>query len=109
MNRLLPAALGNLLLAFGLAACAAPMPHASPQSAGTEPAPPAAGACNADSLSWAIGQVADDALVERARTEAGAQSVRMLRPGIMITREFNAARLNVRVDNERKVISTSCG
>jgi hypothetical protein len=35
--------------------------------------------------------------------------VRVLRPGMVITREFNGARLNIRVDNEHKVLSVSCG
>jgi hypothetical protein len=28
---------------------------------------------------------------------------------MMVTREFNGDRLNIRVDNERKVLATSCG
>jgi hypothetical protein len=35
--------------------------------------------------------------------------VRVLRPGVMVTQEFNGMRLNIRVDTERKVLATSCG
>jgi hypothetical protein len=56
-----------------------------------------------------MGQVADDALIERARTGAGAATVRVLRPGMVITNDHDATRLNLRIDNERKVLSYSCG
>jgi hypothetical protein len=109
MNRPLPVALGSVLLALSLAACAAAPQQGQPQPTADDPAVIRAGACDAKTLSWALGQLADDALIERARSEAGAQTVRMLRPGVMITREFNATRLNIRVDNDRKVLATSCG
>ena len=117
MTRALPASLATVFLALSLSACAAPQPSAQPASAVADPVaapiadpvPDPARVCNAAGLSWTIGQLVDDALVERATREAGAQSVRMLRPGIMITQEFKATRLNIRVDGERKVITTSCG
>ena len=109
MNRPLPVALSSLLLALSLSACAASPSQEQPPSTGGDPVDTRTGACDASTLSWAVGQVADDALVERARNEAGAQSVRVLRPGMMITREFNATRLNIRIDTERKVLATSCG
>jgi hypothetical protein len=104
---LFTSALAASLLGVALSSCAAsPRPDAS---APVATAPAADRQCDASTLGWAVGQVADDALVERARTEAGAQSVRVLRPGMMVTREFNGTRLNIRVDNERKVLATSCG
>ena len=109
MNRPLPLALSSVLLALSLSACAASPQQGPPPPTGADPAEPPAGACDATPLSWAVGQVADEALIERARNEAGAQTVRVLRPGMMVTREFNAMRLNIRVDTERKVLATSCG
>jgi hypothetical protein len=109
MNRPLPVVLASLLCTLSLAACAATPRPSQLQSTGGDPTGTRAAVCDATSLSWTIGKVADDALVERARSDAGAQTVRMLRPGVMITNEFNATRLNIRVDNDRKVITTSCG
>src|SRR4249919_2238169 len=109
MNPSLRIAFVPALLALSLSACAASPPVPPLASADEQGADAPAGACDASSLGWAVGQVADDALVERARKEAGAALVRVLRPGMMVTREFNATRLDIRVDNERKVLATSCG
>jgi len=107
MNIAFPSFLA-VVLAVGASGCSAqpakPAPAAVPDSAKAS-----AGSCDASSLGWTIGQVADDALVERARTESHSDSVRVLRPGMMVTREYNGARLNLRVDNERKVLAYNCG
>jgi hypothetical protein len=97
-----------LLMVLALSACAAPAREV------TTAAPPGtnhprAGACDARKLSWTLGLVADDALIERSRMESGATTVRVLRPGMMITNEVNPARLNLRIDNARKVLVYSCG
>jgi hypothetical protein len=104
MKRSLPALLGCCALSCVLSACAVPVPADGGSAGGTPVA-----ACDATHVAWAVGQVADDALVEKARVESGSTSVRVLRPGMVITREFNGARLNIRVDNEHKVLSVSCG
>lgn len=96
-----------LLMVLALSACAAPTREATTLSSGTNH--PQSGACDAHMLSWTVGVVADDALIERARTEAGAATVRVLRPGMMITNEVNPTRLNLRIDNARKVLAYSCG
>jgi hypothetical protein len=107
MNRPLSTAFGGLLLLLGLSACAA----TPPESTSASPAPDrnAAGTCDAGRIAWAIGQVADDALIERARVESGSTTVRVLRPGMLVTNDVDAGRLNLRIDNGRKVLSTICG
>ena len=96
------------LMALALSACAAPTREATTTaSAGTNQPP--SGACDARKLSWTLGRVADDALIERSRMESGATTVRVLRPGMMITNEVKSARLNLRIDNARKVLVYSCG
>jgi hypothetical protein len=104
MKRSLPALLGTCSLFCVLAACAVP----APADGASDPGTPVA-ACDATHVAWAVGQVADDALIERARVESGSTSVRVLRPGMVVTNDFNGARLNIRVDNERRVLSVSCG
>jgi hypothetical protein len=94
-------------MVLALSACAAPTREATAPSSGTNH--PESAACDAHNLSWTVGLVADDALVERARIEAGAATVRVLRPGMMITNEVSATRLNLRIDNDRKVLAYSCG
>ena len=54
-------------------------------------------------------QAASDELVEQARTDAGADAVRTLRPGQAVTLEFNGARLNVEVDEDNRIVSLRCG
>ncbi len=97
-----------LLMAFTLSACAAPTHEATTTSpVGTNNPPP--NTCDARKLSWTLGLVADDALIEKARIEAGANTVRVLRPGMMITNEVDPTRLNLRIDNARKVLAYNCG
>jgi hypothetical protein len=93
--------------AVGMSSCSAEPAKSAPAAVADSAAP--AGKCDASPLGWTIGQVADDALVERARKESNSDSVRVLRPGMMVTREYNGARLNLRVDNERKVLAYNCG
>jgi hypothetical protein len=110
MTSLRHAAFGSLFV-LGLAACATPPPTTTddtppPSSAGDKNS---TGECNASTLGWAMGQAADASLVARAQAEAGAKTVRVLRPGMMVTQEYNAARLDLRVDNDGKVIHFECG
>ena len=95
-------------MVLALSACAAPTREATTNpSVGMNQ--PQSGACDARKLSWTVGLVADDAVIERARVEAGATTVRVLRPGMMITNEVDPTRLNLRIDNARKVLVYSCG
>ncbi|MEO6137845.1 MAG: I78 family peptidase inhibitor [Luteimonas sp.] len=100
-------------MVLALSACAASTREVTTPSQGTTSPhgvdQPQSTACDARTLSWSVGQLADDALIERARREAGANTVRVLRPGMMITNEVDPSRLNLRIDNARKVLVYSCG
>ena len=48
-------------------------------------------------------------VVEAARVSAGALMVRILRPGQMVTKEFDAERLNLEVDAAGRIIAARCG
>lgn len=91
-------------LAFlALAACAQQQP---PQ----QPAPPPPGtACNAAPAQFAVGQAGTAELGDRAMRAAGAQRYRFLRPGQVVTLEFDAGRLNLDLDASAKVIRVRCG
>lgn len=120
-------ALAALALGLTLSACAHPraadsMPSSAEQAAASgqpaaepvapaEPAPmPAPRTCNADAAkAGAIGQTADAATVERARVAAGGTSVRVLKPGQAITKEYRDGRVNVRVDERNVIVEIGCG
>ena len=48
-------------------------------------------------------------VVEQARIAAGADVVRTLKPGQVITMEYHASRLNLSVDENNVVVDVSCG
>ena len=48
-------------------------------------------------------------VVELARVRSGAQMARVLRPGQIITKEFNAQRLNLEVDANGRIVAVRCG
>jgi peptidase inhibitor I78 family protein len=119
MSRLLLPA--TALLTLCLAACA-PTPdeqeRAVAQSeqraeAAAQPAPPtppaAAAACDDSQAQWAIGKKVAQADVEQARKDSGAESARTLKPGQVVTMEFNANRLNLDLDEAGVVTAIRCG
>ncbi|BAV95787.1 I78 family peptidase inhibitor [Lysobacter enzymogenes] len=127
VRRLLPALCLAAALPLAMSACAASRPAAEmPSSAEQavaagqtvdEPAAPAQPAplpprpsCNADAAkSSLIGKTADAATVERARTAAGGHTVRVLKPGQMITKEYLDGRVNVHVDERNVIVDVGCG
>lgn len=115
---LLPA----LLLLAACAGKAAPEGGDSPTADGPPPPPldivaerpgrtpeEPAMACQAKTLTWTIGQLADEALVARAKAEAGADRVRVIKPGMAVTMDYREDRLNLDVDAEGKVVAARCG
>jgi len=80
---------------------------AQPQPVGA-PAVDAA-ACDPVQAQWLVGTTPSEAEIEQARTDAGAQSVRSLRPNEVVTMEFNDTRLNLEVDEAGVVQSVRCG
>lgn len=81
---------------------------ATPPPADDDPAVPPA-SCDATRAQWAIGQSLDEALLERARVDAGAGQVRSLKPDQVVTMEFNGERLNVDLDAAGNVTGVRCG
>ena len=56
-----------------------------------------------------MGQNSTASVVELARVRSGAQMARVLRPGQVITKEFNAQRLNLEVDANGRIVAVRCG
>lgn len=85
---------------------------------GQTPAPPAStaptgaapgGMCNAQPAQFAVGQNSTASIVESARQRSGAQTARILRPGQIITKEYDTQRLNLEVDGNGRILAAKCG
>ncbi|KAF1712286.1 Elastase inhibitor AFLEI Flags: Precursor [Pseudoxanthomonas kalamensis DSM 18571] len=107
---------------LGLAACSAPVPDeqeralvAAEQRAEADATlPPVAepvdaASCDAVQAQWTVGKTLTEAEVDQARQDAGAQVVRTLKPNQPVTMDFNAARLNIELDEQGAVVSIRCG
>ena len=98
------------ILAFALFACAqipAPDSTASPPPAAAVDAASSAH-CDADKATEAVGQLPSPETQERARSDAGAEIVRVLRHNQPITKEFRMGRLNLVLDAEGRIASVNC-
>ncbi len=94
-----------------LAACtqappSTPREHAAAAAAASVDEP---GPCSAAGAAMALGQPFDQALGERARTGAGAELLRVIRPGDAVTMDFRPERLNLELDSEGRVAEARCG
>ncbi|WDS34993.1 I78 family peptidase inhibitor [Pseudoxanthomonas sp.] len=111
------------LLVLSLAACSGPAPDEQQQAVAQseqraeaaatstpDAAPPAdANACDATQAQWIVGKTPTEADTTQAKGDAGASSVRLLKPDQAVTMEFNAARLNIEVDDQGVAVSVRCG
>jgi Peptidase inhibitor I78 family len=115
-------AVATLLLTM-LAACTTSEPATPEASASAStPTPPATGAvpatpampppqrgCDPEAARSLVGQVATAEVVEQARSAAGAEIARTLKPGQMVTMEFHPSRLNIDVDAGNAITNVRCG
>lgn len=100
--RLIPAMAAAALLA----ACAIP----PPAPIDVRPNIPLhGGRCDAGPAQSAIGQISTARNVEAARVAAGARMARTIRPGQMVTKEYDAERLNLDVDASGRIVAARCG
>ncbi|PNU05070.1 I78 family peptidase inhibitor [Novosphingobium guangzhouense] len=93
-----------LALALMLAACNG---QASPEKA---PAPVAENAptCGADQFASYIGQQATDATIAAIQSKRGDAPIRVIRPGMAVTMDYRAERLNVDVDGSGTIKRFHC-
>jgi hypothetical protein len=98
------ALLAAVMLSSALGACAQ-----QPQV--REAAPPpvfAPGECDAQAARFALGRAFDPSLGEEARTRARAERLRTVRPGQMVTMEFDGGRLTLELDRQGRVVAARC-
>lgn len=65
--------------------------------------------CDAAALQSQIGQKATQSVMEDLRTRSGSSTARILRPGQLVTMEYNATRLNLIVDDKDVMTAIRCG
>lgn len=65
--------------------------------------------CDAAPLQSQIGQKATQSVLEDLRTRSGAATARILRPGQLVTMEYNDTRLNLIVDDKDVMTAIRCG
>jgi hypothetical protein len=92
--------LATALLVLPLAACAV-MSQETQDRLGVQ--------CNADRVQPLVGREATADIVERARTRAGARTVRLIRPGEAVTMDFRSDRLNLELDTTNTIKAARCG
>lgn len=120
MFRTTSLALASLL---ALSACATPPQDPPPAEEGDTafaPAPPPPALedegiretppviCNAQAGQWAVGQVADEALVEKVQIDTQSKLVRVIKPGMMVTMDYREDRVNIDVDENNVVTAVRC-
>jgi len=111
MNRSL-IALASLLVLAGCAGSGgqqAAAPAATPAASSPSRVASAGGECNAQGLSALVGQSYSDSLAERARQQSGAGTLRVVRPGEVMTLEYNPQRVTIVVGEDASISSARCG
>ena len=103
------AALALTALVTGCAGYSAPPAPPAPPGSTDGAALPPASRCNAQAAQFAVGQSSTGSVMESARARSGAQMARILRPGQMVTKEFDAQRLNLEVDGSGRIVAARCG
>jgi hypothetical protein len=101
MRRLLP-----LVALLATSTACTPMP---PNAKPSKPFPPQVMRCQADPGQRYIGQAASEEVVAQAKAATGADTVRVLKPGMVVTMEFSDSRLNLRVDDHGVIEAVTCG
>lgn len=102
-----------IVAAIALSACASapppPPPPAPPPPVVQAPPPAPLPVCDAAGAQFAVGQGATPALEAAVRHRANAAAVRLLKPGQMVTQEFDASRVNLELDARNRVKAVRCG
>lgn len=91
---------------------AAAMPVAANATVPPDATPPApeepAMTCQADKGQWAIGQIADEALVAKVKADTTSESIRVIKPDMMVTMDYREDRVNLDVDADNRVTAVRC-
>lgn len=101
------------LLAGLLAACSTPVDLDAPRSVtpgGTSSLfAQSEYRCDADPAQSLIGKTYNSSIDQEARSLSGSRTIRTLRPGQVITMEYDPERINLRLDERDTIITVGCG
>lgn len=96
-----------------LAACVSPnavSPNAASANAvSPNAAAPAPQSCDAGPAHTVFGRSMTPALEQEALQVTGARTVRLLRPGQVITKEYDPERLNLQLNSDNVAVRAYCG
>lgn len=104
-------ALAGLLLA-GCGSTDKPAADSAPAAAeesSSAAAPSFSGSCDSAAVASLVGKTASTALVDQAKRQSGAETVRVLHPNDAVTMDYNSRRLNIDVDGANVIKQFSCG
>lgn len=101
------------LLAAPLVCMAAACSSTTPGGGGTPPPVISdgglGGTCDAKAASAYVGRAISEQVAEQAKAAAGARGVRIIRPGMAVTMDYRAGRLNLELDEAGRIVKASCG
>lgn len=97
------------LLLAGCAGTGSPAPDSASGGDSRAPVVAETGRCDAGSVQNLVGQPYSERQAENARQRSGANSLRTLMPGQVMTMEYNPTRLTVVVDPQQNILSIRCG
>lgn len=100
------ASLGTLLAVAMLAGCSTPSTESAKDPVVTDTGH---SRCDSEAAQFTIGKKASPELLEQARTRAGAQNARILKPDDMVTMEYRSDRLNLNTDDNLVITRVNCG
>ncbi|GAA5234989.1 hypothetical protein FOZ76_22355 [Verticiella sediminum] len=96
-----------------LAACSSGAPQTSARADSSASAPPPAmggdQVCNNEPIANLAGQAWSDRAASDAQQRSGASTLRVMKPGEVMTLEYNPRRLTVILDESNRVSSARCG
>lgn len=91
-----------------LAGCStAPKPDEAPQPPDVKSVPE--DACGAQAVGSLVGETLTDDLQQRIADRSRADDIRVMEPGKGYTMDYRATRLDIKVDEQRKITDISCG
>lgn len=99
-----PSTAGAVIAALLLSGCAG-----LGKPTGPAPAPAPRASCDAAAAQFALGKSFGPALEREVRAKSGANVVRWLSPGQVMTLEHNAARVNLTLDGRGQIVKATCG
>ena len=93
----------------GLALAACATPPSEPTTAPPADTEETAMTCDAEKGQWAVGKLADEALVAKVKADTGSERHRVIPPNTAVTMDYREDRVNIETDAENRVISVRCG